>query len=218
MIGAIIFDLDDTLYSEREYVGGGFRAVSSHLENVPNAYSKLWAAFENGEQAIDWVLHGEGIYSDELKEQCLHVYRNHRPELQLYDGVRELLINLKGAGIKTGIITDGRPRGQDAKIASLGLNELIDEVIITDNLGGVRYRKPDCTAFEIMRDRLGVPCENMVYVGDNWRKDYFAAHSLGIKFMYFINADGLYSENIEIEQDVDSFRHIDELGAILLAR
>ena len=38
------------------------------------------------------------------------------PEIELYDGVRNLILNLKKKGIKVGIITDGRPEGQHNKI------------------------------------------------------------------------------------------------------
>ena len=41
------------------------------------------------------------------------------------------------AGIKVGIITDGRPEGQRNKLESLGLD--VDDVIIMDELGGVQF-------------------------------------------------------------------------------
>ena len=43
---AFIFDLDDTLYSEKEYVKSGYAAVAKVLPNVEDAETKLWKAFE----------------------------------------------------------------------------------------------------------------------------------------------------------------------------
>jgi FMN phosphatase YigB (HAD superfamily) len=42
------------------------------------------------------------------------------PEISLYEGVSEMIEDLKAKGIKVGIITDGRPEGQKNKIKALG--------------------------------------------------------------------------------------------------
>jgi HAD superfamily hydrolase (TIGR01549 family) len=107
--------------------------------------------------------------------------------------VKELLKKLRERGIKLGIITDGRPEGQRAKLEALGLYELVDSVLITDELGGVQFRKPNDIAFRIMQARLGVPYGQMLYVGDNPAKDFHAPRALGMQWLYFRNGDGLYS-------------------------
>ena len=123
------------------------------------------------------------------KDEALHVYRFQKPAIKLYHGVGEMLGRVRRSK-KLGIITDGRPEGQRAKIAALGLEA--DEIIITDELGGINYRKPNKTAFEIMRQRLGVSFDRMAYIGDNIKKDFQAPKELGMKMIYFKNADGLY--------------------------
>ena len=85
-----------------------------------------------------------------------------------------MLLKLREEGIKVGIITDGRPEGQRNKLAVLGLPELVDDVIITDELGGVQFRKPNDISFRIMQNRWGIPFEQIVYVGDNISKDFIA--------------------------------------------
>ena len=190
---AVIFDLDDTLYSEKKYVKSGFKTVAELLPQIEDAEKKLWKAFENGQPAIDTVLKDEGCYTEELKDICLNAYRNHKPIIYLYDGVKELLEELRVKGVKTGIITDGRPEGQKAKIKALGLEPLVDEIIITDDLGGEKFRKPCDIAFRIMQRRLNVNFENMVYVADNPEKDFLAPKTLGMQSLFFKNSDGLYS-------------------------
>ena len=96
---AFIFDLDDTLYSEKEYVKSGYAAVAKVLPNVEDAETKLWKAFEEKKFAIDDVLRSENIYSEELKQKCLEVYRFHQPSIHLYDEALEILTQLRKKGL-----------------------------------------------------------------------------------------------------------------------
>lgn len=189
---AIVFDLDDTLYNETEYVYSGYCAIAKSLPNVDNMENKLWKSFLNKKNAIDEVLTNEKIYSPELKQKCLDTYRFHKPDIHLGDDVKELLFELKNKGYKLGIITDGRPEGQKAKIESLGLADLVDHIIITDELGGVEYRKPNALAFKKMRELLNVEYDQMCYVGDNINKDFIAPDELGMKSILLKNPKGLY--------------------------
>lgn len=213
-IKAVIFDLDDTLYSEKDYVRSGYRAVAKEIEQVENAYEKLYSAFEDGHAAIDKVLLDEGIYTAELKERCLSAYRSHLPEIKLYDGVAEMLSFLRSKGIKLGVITDGRPEGQRNKIRALGLEELFDEIIVTDELGGATFRKPCDISFRIMQRRLGLPFESMIYVGDNLTKDLIAPRQLGMQAVWFENTDGVHripSGVILPEKKIDAIVEVAEL-------
>lgn len=189
---AVIFDLDDTLYGEKEYVRSGYRAIADIMPQVDRMDEKLWAAFEQKKSAIDEVLREEGIYNEEIKQKCLSVYRFHQPDIHFYAGVLELLQMLRADGYKLGVITDGRPEGQRAKIRALGLDELVDYIIVTDELGGVEYRKPNKAAFVKMQEALGVEFEEMCYVGDNIKKDFIAPEMLKMKSFWFKNIDGLY--------------------------
>lgn len=117
------------------------------------------------------------------------------PEIELYDGVKNLILNPKKKGIKVGIITDGSPEGQLNKIIALGLNDLIDDIIITDELGGTQFRKPNDIAFRIMQNRWRSPFEQLVYVGENPNKDFLAPRQLGMRWLYFKNKEGLYSNS-----------------------
>lgn len=190
---AVIFDLDDTLYSEKMYVRSGYHQVAKLLPQIENCEQKLWDAFLQGKAAIDTVLAEAGICNDGVKNDCLEAYRSQMPDITLYDGVRELLQRLRNAGVQIGIITDGRPQGQRNKLEALGLYSLTDSVLITDELGSERFRKPNDIAFRIMQTRFNVPYEQMLYVGDNPSKDFQAPRQLGMRWIYFKNPDGLYS-------------------------
>lgn len=188
----VLFDLDDTLYSEKEYVKSGYKQIAEICPEINNMYLKLWDAFQNGEKAINFVLKNENLYSDKKLYDCLEVYREQKPEISLYPDVADMLSNLKNRGLKLGIITDGRPNGQHSKIKALGLERYFDKIIITDELGGVEYRKPNPQAFREMKEFFSVKYSEMVYIGDNIEKDFIAPDKLGMAAIFFENHDGLY--------------------------
>ena len=185
-IKGVIFDLDDTLYSEKEYVKSGYKAISDYLGG--NYEDKLWNFFEDGKYAIDELLKELNRVSE--KNDVLEVYRSHKPNIHLYEGVAEIINELKNKGIKVGIITDGRPEGQRNKIEALGLD--IDDIIITDELGGVQFRKPCDIAFRILITRWRLNPADVLYVADNAIKDFQAPHQLGMRSVWVKNEDGLY--------------------------
>ncbi len=211
-VKAVIFDLDDTLYSEKEYVKSGFRKIAELLGgDIADTEKQLWQAFENGENAIDFVLKEKNIFTEELKVECIKEYRYQIPDISLYDGVSEILKRIKSKGIKLGMITDGRPEGQRAKIKALGVENLFDEIIITDELGGVNFRKPDDISFRIMQKRFNLDFGSMIYVGDNINKDFIAPLQLGMQVCCFNNEDGLYYK----EDAYKGIRNITEIADVL---
>lgn len=198
----IIFDLDDTLYDECDYVRSGFEAVAEYLFENVRGVSKhdivnfLYQAFENRKPAFDVLFEEFEELDVALKKECIRIYREHKPNLILSKENSNLLKELRMQGKKIGIITDGRVDGQKNKLEALGLYPLIDEYIITDELAGnsdvTKFRKPNPLAFQIMRERLGVEYDEMVYVGDNKTKDFQAPICLGMTPIWYHNEKGLY--------------------------
>lgn len=179
-VKAVVFDLDDTLYPEKDYVASGFKAVEAKFPNVKA--KELWMRWLNEKSVFD---------DKENKDELLTVYREHKPSIHLYTDVENLLVLLRKNGIKIGIITDGRPRGQRNKIEALKLEEYVDDIIVTDELG-LEFRKPSDIPFRMMKQKLKVPFGNMEYVGDNVHKDFIAPRKLGMQYLWFDNPDGLY--------------------------
>ena len=69
---------------------------------------------------------------------------------------------------------------------------MVDDIIITDELGGVQFRKPCDIAFRILQCKWGIPFEQLIYVGDNINKDFFAPKVLGMVSILVNNENGLY--------------------------
>lgn len=207
-IKGIVFDLDDTLYSEKQYVRSGYKKIAEYLGNK-EAETKLWDYFLKGMPAIDAYL--EEINEEKEKETCLNIYRTQIPEISLYQGVTELLQSLKEKRVKIGIITDGRVEGQRNKISVLGLEHLVDDIIITDELGGIQFRKPNDISFRIMQCRWRIPFEEMVYVGDNLAKDFQAPIQLGMQGIWLDNEDSIYRGQKNAIQNLKIIKNIGEL-------
>lgn len=212
MIKAIVFDLDDTLYSEIEYVKSGFRAIARHFKDE-TLYKRLWDLFcedrENVYQRMG--------FSDDVCSRCIEIYRNHKPDISLDEGILEVLFNLKKKGYKLGIITEGRPDGQWRKIYSLGLDKIMDAIIISDEIGGISCRKPSPKPFEAIREKLGVEFDEMVYIGDNPEKDFFIGSIYPIKTVRVNNdvsiyKDAEYLENVKEDIFINYLSEIELCG------
>lgn len=144
---------------------------------------------------------------EDEKETVLKICREHKLDIHPYDGVAEVIEVLRTKGIKIGIITDGRPKGQKNKIEALDLD--VDDVIITDELGGTQFRKPCDIAFRVLQTKWRLAPSQMVYVADNPAKDFQTSQQLGMKSVYFKNEDGLYSHNEII--DIPSITKMQDL-------
>ena len=140
-IEALVFDLDDTLYPEMDYVWSGYRAVAARLAGADGAADKIFgmlkAAFESGDRSrvFNRVLEQLGRAADgQVVAELVSVYRCHRPVIQLDDGVRELLEGWRDE-YRLGLITDGYLPGQRLKVEALGIEDLFDKIIYTEQLG-----------------------------------------------------------------------------------
>lgn len=193
-LSTLIFDLDDTLYSEKDYVKSGYREIANLYPMFPGMEDELWESFLHKGKAIDDVLLNYGLLTEENRAKCLHAYHFQTPNICLYDGVDDMLNRLKRNKFRLGLITDGRPEGQRAKIKALNIENVFDKIIITDELGGISFRKPNETAFIQMCEMLNIRFDEAAYIGDNIKKDFEAPKELGMKTIMFKNPNGIYYE------------------------
>ena len=184
---AVLFDLDDTLYQERTFVDGGFRAVARFLAPRTGARpSDLFArlvelhAAEGRGRLFDRLLAELDRDDSDLVLASVLAYRTHRPRLDLFPGVVELLDRLRGAGIRTGIVSDGHASVQRRKIAALSaVGRQVDLVLLTDELPP-GYAKPSPVPFRVACRILGIDPGQAVYVANDRRKDFAGAREAGL--------------------------------------
>ncbi|MBE0229282.1 HAD family hydrolase, partial [Thermoanaerobacterium thermosaccharolyticum] len=198
MVKAVIFDLDDTLISERQYIDSGYHYIAKLLSNRLNKneeelYKLLnELLIESPKNVFNRLFDKlEFCYTNDDILKLVEEYRNHVPAIKFYDDVLPCLEFLKSKGIKVGIITDGYLNTQRRKLNAIKAYNYFDEIIITDEFGR-EFWKPHPKAFEIMQERLNVEFNEMIYVGDNPEKDFYIGSILPIKTVRIIRKQSIY--------------------------
>ena len=183
---AVLFDLDDTLYPEIEFVKSGFRAAARylslryHFSEDSLVKQMLDILRRDGRGKIfDTLLRYLGLYTEEKVRLLVYLYRSHRPTIHLYKDVLPTLECLRRYGTRLGIITDGMASVQKNKIAALGLNNLFGVIVYTDELGKNCW-KPSAIPYKIALELLEARPSEAVYVGDSPSKDFLAPNSMGM--------------------------------------
>lgn len=178
-----VFDVDDTLYLERDYARSGFLAVDNHLESVygvPGLADACWRAFEAGVRGdiFDQVLTSLDTHVPKsLIEELVEVYRQHTPSISLSEDVHAWLQHLCETRTLA-VVTGGLPGPQQLKVRALGLERFTDIIVYSGSLGPTRD-KPDPWSWKRVQDMTGRPSGDYIYFGDNPRKDFAAPISLG---------------------------------------
>ncbi len=186
MIRALLIDMDDTLYDERDYVLSGFRTVAAAVaQRFPRADPEALYAGMLSELAtsgrgsvFDAALERAGIspqpsYVAELVE----IYRAHQPVLTFWPGVSETLADLRH-NYRLAVITDGLGVMQRNKAAALALGERVDEVVYCWEQ---QAPKPDPKCYHQALRALDTDADEAVVIGDRPDHDMAAAAAVGCR-------------------------------------
>jgi len=197
---ALVFDLDDTLYPERQYVRGGYRVIADVLRGQYRTQDRyedwLWERFRAGKAsgAFDAL---SKRFDLELSEKqiadLVATYRGHRPTLQARDGMTELL-GAAGRQARLGLLSDGFLPAQQYKLEALRLRPAFDQVVFTEQLGRA-FWKPAPEGFQLMTELLGVEHEACTYIADNLAKDFVAPNRLGWRTVLLRCDDQVHRDN-----------------------
>jgi len=204
----VVFDIDDTLYLERDYVRSGLRAAGVWARRelgVADLGERAWKAFEDGVRGriFDVALTTCGYdVTPEVIGELVACYRAHTPEITLLDDARRCLDLLgRESGVLVAVVTDGPLVSQQAKARSLGLAAWSEHVIFTEALGA-GFAKPHTRAFELVEQRSGVSGARCAYVADNPVKDFIAPHRLGWTTIRVRRDEGLHCK-VDSGDDID---------------
>lgn len=199
-IRAIIFDLDDTLFPERDYVRSGYRAVAEHLRHALGRDEQfehwLWNRFLSGQVAgaFDALneAFGLALTGDQITE-LVAMYRSHRPDIRPYEGIPEMLSRLRPR-YRLGLLSDGYMPAQRLKLSAVGVERFFDAVVFTEELGREAW-KPSEAGFELISKQLDVPHAACAYVADNPAKDFVAPNKLGWRTVQFLRPGQIHAGN-----------------------
>ena len=181
----VIFDLDDTLYPEREHAHSGFRAAGQHAKTaweVDGLADEMIRMLDEGHLGTVFkmslaIKHPD--HSDADLEAIRVAYRDHDPEISLFEDSRWALEHY-GAETTLGLITDGNAATQARKICALKIGHYFEEMVLTGALGKPReFHKPHPLAYEMIEQKIGSTSDHYVYIGDNPAKDFVVPNSRG---------------------------------------
>jgi putative hydrolase of the HAD superfamily len=198
----VVFDLDDTLYLERDYVRSGFKQVGIYAERelgIPNFRERAWSLFLAGHRGntFDKILQEQNIDWDRATvEHLISLYRSHSPDIHLLPDAL-LCLNALHEKVRLAIISDGPLEAQRNKVATLRLSEWFDLVLLTEELGR-GYAKPCAFAFRLVQEHFGFDAAHFYYVADNPAKDFVAPRNLGWKTIRLRRREGLHT-GVEVE-------------------
>lgn len=167
----LVFDLDDTLVKEIDYLKSAFAAIAAHLDkDNPALFDEMFGWYRAKEDVFGQL---ENRYEHADKQQLKEIYRNHVPAFDAVSANRDLLIQLKNDGHYLGLITDGFSITQRNKIRALDIEHLFDLIVISEEFGST---KPDKRNFEVF-SRFDT--KQHFYISDNVSKDFIAPNQLG---------------------------------------
>lgn len=179
----VIFDLDDTLYNEMDYVQSGFLATAEYIEkNFGFSSSKSLDVMneiltkEGRGKVFDRLLERYRIFSIPLVEECVHVYRYHVPSITPFPIAVELLETLEEPKY---LVTDGHVDVQQSKIDALGIKKHFKKIFITYRYG-VNYAKPSTLCFKKIKELERCDWSDLLYIADDPTKDFVNLKPLGV--------------------------------------
>lgn len=186
-IRAVIFDMYETLVTQfcsPLYYGA---QIAGDLGLTPDDFLPGWRETDEAratgkltfEEVIESLLHRHGIYTPELFQRTV----NRRIAIQtdcfrhLHPGILPMLSDLKGRGLKIGLITNCFSE-EATLIRSSELFPYFDAACLSYEVG---IRKPHPDIYRRCTKLLGLPPEQCLYVGDGGSRELETAESLGMQ-------------------------------------
>lgn len=215
----VVFDLDDTLYLERDYARSGLAAAGQWVQaefGLEGFFELAWHQFENGNRGriFDTTLAALGREPDSgTIAAMIEVYRQHHPAIALTGDAEAWLGNV-GPEVGLALISDGFLAAQSRKVEALGLAARgFAPIILTDTWGRDHW-KPHARAFEEVEQHFGLPTARITYVADNPLKDFVTPRQRGwqtvqIKRPERIHHEGPPSPSHAAEQEIETLHQLD---------
>jgi len=189
-IRACVFDAYGTLFDFasaarrcRDVLGDNVDKVAALWRDKQIQYTWLRAAqarhadfWQVTGDGLDFTLETLGLDQVGLRERLMSLYLTLEP----FPEVRDVLGELKRAGMKTAILSNGSPRMLDALVSAAKLGELFDAVLSVEDVGAF---KPHPKVYQLACDRLQVAAAAISFQSSNaW--DAHAASAFGMRVVW----------------------------------
>ncbi|GHV15864.1 phosphoglycolate phosphatase [Spirochaetia bacterium] len=190
---AVAFDLDGTLYPNYQLNIRLFPflirearlliALGKARDRLRDGVDAYGAAEQPGGNFYDAQarIMGELLHADQtvVKERTERlIYRGWEPifkRVPLFPAVIETLAAFREKGLTLGLLSDFPPEN---KLINLGLGGLWDVVLCSETTGRI---KPDPRPFLALAEKMDLPPERILYVGNSVSYDIIGAKKTGMK-------------------------------------
>ncbi len=200
-----VFDLDDTLYSERDFEKSGIEFVYQYF-NIK--HFELETILNNRKNWIEQIIIGSN--NQISLQMVLDIYRKHFPIIPLYKDAKVFLEKLLSQGNEMSLITDGRSITQRNKLKALGIDSYFKNIIISEEINS---EKPSEYNFKMVMNNND--SENYIYIADNPNKDFVTPNKLGWTSICLLDrGQNVHKQNFNISSEylplflINSFEEI----------
>jgi 2-haloacid dehalogenase len=126
--------------------------------------------------ALDFALETLAIERTGVRDRLMNLYLT----LDVFPEVPSVLKELKDAGLRTAILSNGSPRMLKAAVDGAEIGGLIDAVLSVEEVG---VYKPHPKVYQLAVDRLSLPASAIAFQSSNsW--DAHAASAFGMKVVW----------------------------------
>jgi putative hydrolase of the HAD superfamily len=203
-IKGVLLDLDHTLYDYEVCNEAALKVACKRLsDRFGLPVKEIERSFESARHSVKIDLTGTGsehsrtLYFKKLVENVEErtdpglileledlYWKEYFSLMKLFPHVREFLEYCRRKKLRVAIVTDLTAAIQLRKIVFLGIEDLIDYVVTSEEAG---KEKPSPYLFYIAMDRLKCRPDEVIMVGDDCEKDVLAARNLGINSFHLSN-------------------------------
>lgn len=223
MFKAVIFDIDETLYSYRANNKIAEQSLCAFAENTFGIDREkfLEVYYEARRIVKERLTDGGSRHSRVLFFQTTLELLGKNPfhyvidmyntywnifltGMEPFDGVVEFICKLHRAGVKIALCTDMTAHIQYRKIERLGLTEFMDVMVTSEETG---LEKPARIMFELALKKMNVAAKDTAYFGDSLERDVAGAAALGITPFWYIGDKIVEDTNVDCVK-VRSYREM----------
>lgn len=166
----VVFDLDDTLIQEIDFLKSAYLEIANHLNGGKNLFHEMMNGYSNGENVFQMLTDKFDISIESL----LALYRAHLPKnLPVSNDILNMLVRFKENGYILGIISDGRSISQRNKLTASGLDKYFDMILISEEFGSEKPQSDNYVTFHKYK------ADSYYYIGDNFKKDFITPNQIG---------------------------------------
>ncbi|MFV0294744.1 MAG: haloacid dehalogenase type II [Hyphomicrobiaceae bacterium] len=219
-VKACVFDAYGTLFDFasaaarcRDVVGDRTEALTvlwrdkqlqyTWLRGLQGLHADFWQVTGD---ALDYAMETLGLTDRGLRERLMGLYRT----LDAFPEVPGVLRQLKSAGYRTAILSNGSPEMLASAVEGAGLGSLLDEVVSVEEVG---VFKPHRRVYQRCVDRLGVSASEIAFQSSNsW--DAWAASAFGMR-VFWCNRYGQRAERLPGKPDAE-MRALSELPGMIV--